>query len=226
MAGGYGRALLAVFRKELITEARSGETLGTSALFAFLLLTLLSLAGGGAPGWQGERLAAALWLVLLFAGALLLQRSFAQEMEEDAFLQLLLWPVDRSALYFGKALAAWLYLLLLGALLWLAAFALLGATARGPLWALALALVLGTGGLAGAGSFLAAVTARLRAAPILLPVLLFPLLVPLLLAAVRLSGWTLAGGAAAEPLWWQLMAGYDLLLSVVPALLFELIWEG
>ncbi|MDI3299242.1 MAG: heme exporter protein CcmB [Bacillota bacterium] len=215
-----------MIRKELVSEARSGETLGASLLFALLLLTLLSLAAGTQPGWEGERLAAALWLILLFAGALLLHRSFAQETEEDAFLQLLLWPVDRSALYCGKALASWLYLALLGALLWLAAFGLLGASPRGPAWALAATLLLGTAGFAGAGTFLAAVTARLRAAPILLPILLYPLLVPPLLAAVRLGGWALAGGPPAAPLWWELLVGYDLLFAVVPALLFELLWEG
>ncbi|MDI3316373.1 MAG: heme exporter protein CcmB [Bacillota bacterium] len=208
------------------SEARSGETLGASLLFALLLLTLLSLTGGAGEDPAGERSAAVLWLLLLFAGALLLHRSFAQETEEDAFAQLLLWPVDRSALYYGKAVASWLYLAVLGAVVWLAALPLLGVSVRGPAWVLPAVLLLGTGGVAGAGTFLAAVTARLRAAPILLPILLYPLLVPLALAAIRLGGWALSGAAPAPALWWELLVGYDLLFTLVPALLFELLWEG
>jgi heme exporter protein B len=46
-----------------------------------------------------------LWVVVLFAGVLGLNRSFGAEVDRGTLSALLLAPVDRSAIYFGKVLA-------------------------------------------------------------------------------------------------------------------------
>ena len=52
-----------------------------------------------------------LWLVFIFAGALVLNRSFAREMQNDCLDALVASPVPSAALFSGKALANFAILL-------------------------------------------------------------------------------------------------------------------
>src|SRR5690606_1650165 len=55
---------------------------------------------------EARRIAAAMiWVTILFAGILGLGHSFGVEKEQDALIGVLLAPIDRGALYFGKFLA-------------------------------------------------------------------------------------------------------------------------
>src|SRR6185295_6802302 len=55
-----------------------------------------------------------LWLGLLLSSTLTLAESFHHEMENRAFEGLLLLPASPRALYYGKAIANWPQLTLLG----------------------------------------------------------------------------------------------------------------
>jgi heme exporter protein B len=169
---------------------------------------------------QKQAYAGTLWVSLCFAGTLGLTRSFSLERENQALSGLLLSPVDRSAIYFGKVLANWLFMLLLALILIpIAAFFF----NLNPLhWALLGIVLLGTLGYALCGTFLAAITSRLRNRELFLPILLFPVIIPLLLAAIRATSAVLNGGVAGELGTWLLMlAGYDMLFAAIGLFLFE-----
>ncbi len=52
-----------------------------------------------------------LWVVVLFTGVLGLNRAFGAEVDRGSLSALLLAPVDRSAIYFGKLLAQLIFML-------------------------------------------------------------------------------------------------------------------
>ena len=169
---------------------------------------------------QKEAFAGTLWVSLCFAGTLGLTRSFALEHENDALSALLLSPLDRSAIFFGKTLANWLFTLLLAlVLIPVAAFFFNLNPFR---WALLGVVLLGTLGYSLCGTFLAAITSRLHNRELFLPLLLFPVIIPLLLAVIRATSAVLNGGAAGELGTWLLMlSGYDMLFIAAGLLLFE-----
>jgi heme exporter protein B len=88
-------------------------------------------------------------------------------------------------------------------------------------------LLLGTLGLAAAGSMAASLAAQARSREALVPVLLFPLLLPVLLSALPASIHALRGDALmdfAPEL--QLLAGYDLLVVAASWVLFDFVVEA
>src|SRR2546427_225989 len=140
------------------------------------------------------------------------------ETEDGALEQLALYPVDRRAIYAGKALVGAIAMVILGILV-IPAVALLYAVNIGPAWAvLVLTVVLGAIGFAAAGTFYAAVTVRMRAREVMLPLLVLPIIAPLLLAAVKATTAALAGDPLGElPAWLELLAGFDVVMLVAGA---------
>jgi heme exporter protein B len=113
-------------------------------------------------------------------------------MEEQALEGLLLLPASARALYYGKAIANWAQLALLGVALVPVLVVLYDAwTPR--LVSLVGIILLGTAGLSAPGTLYAAMTAQSRARQTLLPLLLFPLVVPVLLAAVKATSLLILG---------------------------------
>ena len=128
-----------------------------------------------------------LWVTILFAGVLALDRSFQVEMERGGLDALRLYPGDRKAIYLGKLIANVTIMLIMEMLVC-------------PFAASCTASISGDGcrarerrhphhhGLRGDGHLYAALTANLRARQVLLPLLMFPVLIPVILAAVKATG--------------------------------------
>jgi heme exporter protein B len=133
---------------------------------------------------------------------------------------LLMAPVDRSAIFFGKALGNLIFIGIVELALLPLCTVLFGASLLRP--AVLLVVALGTIGYAGAGTLLAAVAVNTRAREVLLPVLLLPLVVPALIAAVKATAWLVDGGSLVEVTGWvNLLVVYDLVMLAVSMLTFE-----
>ncbi|HKC49880.1 MAG TPA: heme exporter protein CcmB, partial [Myxococcota bacterium] len=177
------RVALEVFAKDLRLDLRSRDRLGHMAVFALLVVALISIV---VPASQPERLAwspALLWVVLLFTSLLGLARSFQSETEAGALALLVQAPVDRGWIFLGKAGAS--LVALVGVELWAAilfAVFLDVDWSAAPL-ACAAAGLLGAIGLAAVGTLLSALAVGVRFREFLLPVLLFPLVLPILVFA-------------------------------------------
>ncbi len=213
----------AVFRKDLRIELRNRY--GINALLLFVLGALLLVLFAVGPQPLSARVQSALlWIVMLFAASIGLGRSFVAEQEGGTVLLLRL-NTRPSMVFVGKLL---FNLLLVGGLTLLATGAfvfLLDISVRLPSL-LATTLALGTLGLAGATTLLAALVARAARQGPLLPVLLLPLLVPLLVSGTSATRKAFVG----EP-WLQAQdelltlvgfAGATLSAAVV---LFDYVWE-
>jgi heme exporter protein B len=218
-------ALSTALRKDLLLQWRGRAQI--VAIFAFGATTLLLFSFAIGPDSLALRQHAAgfLWLGLMLASTLSLAESFEREMEEQALEGLLLLPASARALYYGKAIANWAQLALLGAALVPVMVVLYDAgTLR--LVSLLGIIVLGTAGLSAPGTLYAAMTAQTRARQTLLPLLLFPLVVPVLLAAVKATSLLILGDPMGQlrP-WASLLATYAVVHWALGGLLFGRVVE-
>jgi heme exporter protein B len=220
------RIALAVARKDALAEIRGRQATVSTLFFAGIVLLLF----GFALGPDAQRLAAAapglLWLAVVFAGILAVNRLHLVETDDGALEQLALYPVSRRALYAGKALAGFAVMLVLATVV-LGAVGVLFAVdivAAGP--ALLAAVVLGSIGIAAVGTFYAGVTVRMRAREVMLPLLMLPVLAPLLLGAVKATAAALAGDPFGElGAWLQLLVAFDLIMLVAGAATYGFLLE-
>jgi heme exporter protein B len=170
----FARRAFAVLWKDVLVERRSKETLNALFFFSLLLLFVFEFALGP----DRERLAAVLpgllWLGFILSGLLGLGRSFLGERENDCWEALLLAPGDKSAIYLGKLCGNLALMLLVEAILLVLFAVFFNLDLAGALPGLAVVVLLGTVGLAAAGTLFAAMTAQVRARELLFPVLLLP----------------------------------------------------
>jgi heme exporter protein B len=177
--------VLAVARKDLLIEFRSRLLVVRVAPFALLVLVLFAVALDSEP--LILRAAAGLvWLALLFSTILLVQRAFDIEAEDAALDTLLTGTVEPARVYFGKAIAAFVQLVLLASLLVVGAIVLYGASVNGEHVVLLVTVVVSaSAGLACVGTLYGVVVVNLTGRDSLLPLLALPVLAPLLIAASR-----------------------------------------
>ena len=219
----FFRGSWAVLRKDLRLEWRSRYALNMLLMFVLSSLLLIGFAIGQEP--VGQRMQSALlWIVILFSASIGLGRSFVAE-EERGTVLLLQLNVPGSQVFTGKLIFNFLLLLAVD-LVALVVFAILLNMVIEDWGLLVLALFLGSLGLAGATTLLAAIIARATNKGPLLPVLLFPLLIPLLLSVVRASRAALEGGlgftGAMGDL--QTIALFSGVVITAAVLLFEFVW--
>ena len=217
--------LLVAFRKDLLLQWRGRVQIIAIFAFGAAALLLFSFAIGPDSLALRQHAAGFLWLALLLASTLSLAESFEREMEEQALEGLLLLPASGRGLYYGKAIANWIQLALLGAGLVPVMVVLYDAgTLR--LVSLLGVILLGTAGLSGPGTLYAAMTAQARARQTLLPLLLFPLVVPVLLAAVKATSLLILGDPMGQlrP-WATLMVIFDVIHWSIGGLFFARILE-
>jgi len=220
------RVALAIARKDALAELRGRHATVSTLFFAAVVLLLF----GFALGPDSARLAAAapglLWLAVVFAGVLAVNRLHLLETDDGALEQLALYPVARRAIYAGKALAGFAAMLLLGLLVLGAVGVLFAVDIVSPWLPLLATVVLGALGVAAVGTFYAGVTVRLRAREVMLPLLMLPVLAPLLLGAVKATSAALAGDPFGElGAWLQLLVAFDVIMVVAGAATYGFLLE-
>jgi len=196
--------MIAALRKELLLQWRTRAQAVAVFVFGATALLLFSFAIGPNAAALREYAAGFLWLALLLSSTLTLSESFHAEMENSALEGLLLIPASPRALYYGKAVANAIQLIVLGIALVPVMIVLYDAgTMRLP--TLLLIIILGGAGLSAPGTLYAAMTSQIRAKQMLLPLLLFPLIVPVLLAAVKATSLAILGDPMEQGRAWLLL---------------------
>ena len=148
------------------------------------------------------------------------------ETDDDALEQLALYPIERRAIYAGKALAGSAVMLVLGGVLLPTVAILYGIDLAPAVLPLLATLLLGTVGFAAVGTFYAGLTVRMRAREVMLPLLMLPIVAPLLLAAVQATGAALAGDPFGElGSWLQLLAVFDVVMAIAGAATYGFLLE-
>ncbi len=220
----YMRKVWAVAAKDLRAELRGREVFSTMTVFSGLAVLIFGMAFDLRVPQAEMVVPGVLWVIILFAGVLGLNRSFGAEMDRATLPALLLAPVDRSAIYFGKVIANLLFTLGAAAVILVVMFFIFDT----PLlqgWIL-LSTALGIVGFVAVGTIFAALTASVRARESLLPVLLLPVMVPVFMAGVACTAGILDGGGLEKIVTWLwVLVSFDVLFLLVAYLLFDLILE-
>lgn len=217
-------AVWAVVWKDLAAELRSRELLSAMLVFALLVILIFNFALELAVQERRAVTSGVLWVTFTFAGTLGLNRSMAIEKDRGCLDGLLLAPVDRSAIYFGKAIGNLIFMFVVE-LIVLPVYSLLyNVNLFVP--GLLLITVLGSVGYTAVGTLLASMAVQTRTRDVLLPILLFPIIIPVILGAVKSSGFFLEGREMAEiwP-WLNLLIVYDVIFIAIAFMVFDYVVE-
>jgi heme exporter protein B len=217
----------AILRKELRVELRTLEAVPGMTLFSVTTFVLFHF-GLDRSSVDGDLASGVLWVTLLFAAMLAINRLFVADEEQGGFDGFLLAPVDRGALLIAKAITLLAFLVVVE-LVAVPAFALLllGPSLWQALPSLLAPLLLADLGVAAIGTLVGALAVRTRARDLIGPLLALPLLVPVLLAASKLTTpLLLAAGASAMPGRWLTVLGlYDLVFGLLAYAVFDFLLE-
>jgi heme exporter protein B len=220
------RAVVILLSKELRAELRSRELLQTTLIFALIVVVLFSFAFDPTAAESRRFGPGLLWIAFLFAGALMLNPSFAREQANDTLQALRMAPISSFALLLGKILANFVFLLA-AELVLLPVFAVLyNVTILPVIGRLLLVIVLGTLGVVVTGTVFAALASQARMRELLLPLLLLPVLAPLLIASVEATASLLNDEPSLDPTWTVFLAAFDVVFLTASWLLCEHLMEG
>ena len=219
------KAMGAVVWKDLAAEWRSRELLSAMLVFALLVIFTFNFALELNAKERSSVTSGVLWVTFMFAGTLGLNRSLAVEKDRGCLDGLLLAPVERTAIYFGKALANLIFMLVVAAIV-LPVYSILYNTNL-FLPGLVLVIFLGSEGYMAVGTLLSAMSVQTRTRDILLPILLFPVIIPVVIAAVKASSGFLMKDPLMEEItpWLNLLLAYDVVFTAVAFLVFEFVEE-
>jgi heme exporter protein B len=187
----FWRAMWAVVWKDIAAEWRSREMLSAMLIFSLLVAFIFNFSLDLNPKIQRDITGGMLWVTFAFAGTLGLNRSMAIEKDRACLDGLLLAPVDRSAIYFGKVIGNLVFMFMVEIIV-LPLFSIFyNVNLFNP--GLLLVIVLGSVGYVVVGTLIATMTVQTRTRDILLPILLFPVVLPVIASAVRASTFFLQG---------------------------------
>jgi heme exporter protein B len=217
----------ALIRKDLQLERRSFESVPAMLMFSISTFVLFHF-GLDRGSLAGDLAAGVLWVTLLLAAVLGMNRLFVAEQEQGGFDGFLMAPVDRTAMFVAKAAVLFGFLVVVE-LVAVPAFAvlLLEPGLGQALPELLAVLVLADAGIAVVGTLIGALGVQTRARDLIIPLIALPLLVPVVIAAAEATSPLLAAGGADEfPVrWLGVLALYDAVFGLLAYAVFDFLLE-
>jgi heme exporter protein B len=223
---GYWSSVWAIVWKDFTVESHTRQLVGVMLVFSLTTVVVFNFALYGELSAAREVASGFLWITILLAGTLGLNRSLSTEQENRSIEAVLIAPIDRSAIYVGKVLSVTAFTLLVELLLvpvFIAVF-------NKPFWRLPVLaiLFLGTVGYIAAGVLVTSMSIQTKAREVLLPVLLLPLTLPSVLAASQVT----AAYLLPEPPPWSeiqfavaLVVAFDILMLTAGFLTYHFVVE-
>ena len=225
-APGMIAAALLIARKDLSIEPRTRSAFLSAMVFSLTAIVIFYFAWDVTAVAATDLAPGVLWVIFTFSGLLGLHRSFAVEEADRALDALLASPVDREAIFLGKALANLVFVVGVQAIAIpaVAMFYNMSLTSAAlPLAAIALLAAIG---LVAVGTLFSAMASNTRLAELLLPVLALPFFVPIVLPAAQTTARLLAGRPVAEAMsWLKILIAFDIVFVVACALAFPFTLE-
>lgn len=217
--------VLTIVWKDVLAELRTKEMFSSMLVFAVLLVVIFNFSFELRIENVAEVAPGVLWVTFAFAGTLELNRSLSLEMDEGCLDGLLLAPMERTAIYFGKMLGNLIFISAIEALMLPIFSALFDLNLIQP--ALLLTIFLGTLGFVVVGTLLSAMAVNTRAREVILPVLLFPIILPVVISAVKVTAGILDGQPLGDLVHWlRFLIGFDIIFLVVCYMTFDYVVES
>ncbi len=226
--GGF-RSAWTVASKDLRLEWRTLDALSSMVLFSLIVLVVFNFAFDLSTVREvgaSKIVPGVFWSTFAFAGIVGFARSFQMEKLRDSLTALVLAPVDRGALFAGKALANLVTLGLLQAILLPLSAVFFDYDLVAVAGPMLLVVAVHTLGIAELGTLFGAVAVRVGRGEALLATLLFPVSSPILISAVKCTAAVLDGKPLRDVQHWMLVSvGFDVLYFLVALLTFEYVLE-
>ena len=221
MAPSLLSAAWIVARKDLAIEFRTRTAFISSVVFSMLGLAVFYFAWSPTAVSSSDLAPGVVWVVFTLSAILAVQRSFSIEQVERAGDGLLVSPIDREAIYLGKAFANVIFV---GAIQLVTVP--VAALFYGLPFAATVPMMLGIGalatiGLVSVGTLFASMAVNTRMAELLVPLLSLPFFLPIVMAAGQSTQRLVAGRPLAESMGWlKLLIAFDLVFLVACTLAF------
>lgn len=220
----YLNKVRAIVWKDVRAELRTKDILSSMLVFSFLTVLIFQFAFDLRASVIQLVLPGVLWIAITFAGVLGLNRSFVLEQDRGSMEGLLMAPMDRSAIYFGKLIGNLLFIFAVELVLLPLMTVLYNISLLSP--SILLVVFLGTIGYAAVGTLFAALSINTRAREVMLPILLFPVMIPVFVAGVQATARLLDGDTLSEiARWVQLLLAYDGIFIAAAMILFDYVVE-
>jgi heme exporter protein B len=217
------RAATAILRKDLAVELRTRQSVPAMVLFSITVFVLFHF-GLDRDTLEGDLATGVIWVTLLLASVLGVNRLYVAERDQGGFTAIKLAPIDRTGLWLAKAAVLFVYLTALEVVA-LPAFdlLLLAPGLDGALPELLPIVLLANVGLAAIGALIAALAIETTARDLIVPLLLLPLLVPVIIAAAQATEPLLQASQSPDDLakWLGFLALYDVVFVLVSIAVFD-----
>ena len=222
----YFSQVMTIIWKDFITEIKTRELFSSMFIFALLVVIIFIFSINLSLIQASEVGPGVLWVAFLFAGTIGLNRSFMLEKENDCLQGLLLAPMDRTALYFGKLVSNLVFLLIMEVFTLPLFMVFFNIDLLPHLLPLLYVIFVGTLGFCAVGTLLSSLSANLKTRDIMLPILLYPLIIPIIIGSVKMTGQVLAG----EPLssmmnWVSLTLCFDIIYIAISIMVIDFVLE-
>jgi heme exporter protein B len=219
---GYLGPLLAIVRKDIMLELRTKDIVVSVSVFSVLVIVIFNFAIDPTPQTVAFVAPGVLWVAFVFGGVLGLTRSFALEKDGGNLHGILLAPVSRDAIFFGKMLASFLFMMLVEVMAFAVFAVLFNLSLVEPI--LLPTAVLATLGITTLGTVFSAMAVNTRAREVMLPLLFLPVIVPVIIAVVEATGLLLRDGDMSDiVVWLSMLAAFDAIFLVVCPFAFSVI---
>jgi heme exporter protein B len=216
--------MLAIIWKDIVLESRSRETIASLLVFGVVVLVVFNFALDVTPANVLQLAPGLLWVAIVLSAVTGMGRTFLIERENGCMTALLLAPVERSSIYLAKLIVNTLLLIVFEIGLVPFFIIVYSVPVAGNLVALCTVVLIGTIGLAAAGTLFATVAAGTRARELMLPLIVLPLQIPLLISAVQATGLVLDGQSLSQlGSWGTILIAFDVLFITMGWLAFEII---
>lgn len=221
----YFKSIYAIVKKDIIMELRSKEVVNSMLVFALLVTVVFSFIFEPGSESKQEVVGGIFWVAVVFSGLLGLGKSMVSEVQGGNLEALLLSPVDRSAVFFGKFLSNFIFLLFMEAVL-LPLFTVFYGINIVAHPKVILIIFLATYGFCLLGTLFSLISVRTKTREIMLPLMLLPVMVPVILGAILSVNVFIMGNPPEEASnWITLIASFDAVFTAVIFALFGLIIE-
>lgn len=221
----YFKAVLAILKKDILMEIRTKETINATLVFSILITIVFSFISE--PGSKTEQAVAGgiFWMAVTFSGILGLNKTMMSEIQGGNFEALMLAPIDRSAIFFGKVISNFLFLTILEIIL-VPLFLVFYNVNLVSHWLMVVIILLATYGYSVTGTLFSMISVRIKTREIMLPLLMLPILVPVIIAAILSTNIFLFNQEITYCYnWIKLMAVFDIIFTAVIFAIFSAVIE-
>ena len=216
--------VLALLWKDVVLELRTKDIVVSVLLFSLLVIVIFNFAIDPTPQRVAVVAPGILWVAFIFGGVLGLTRSFALEKEHGNLQGLLLTPVGRDAIFFGKMLGIFVFMSVVEAITYPIFAAMFNLSLNVP--ELIPVALLATLGIATVGTVFSAMAVNTRSREVMLPLLFLPVVIPVIVGAVEATGVVIRGEGGSDLVRWiPLLAAFDAVFLVVCPFAFNMVVE-